>query len=155
MRSPLNRRSVSAVLGVVAAAALTPVLAPGVAHAAPTCTGTSAVAYASDWPTTMRMPSVGNGTGQITCELGPNNNSGAVRSLQESLRDCYHQPIGVDGQFGTQTRNAVRAAQQRINQLHGAGLTVDGIYGPRTRKYFQWKLWDHDGNWAGCGYHGA
>jgi hypothetical protein len=155
MRSPLNRRSVSVALGVVAAAALTPVLAPGVAHAAPTCTGTSTVSYASDWPTTMRMPSVGNETDQITCELGPNNNSSAVRTLQESLVTCYSQAIGIDGEFGTQTRNAVRAAQRRINQLHGAGLTVDGIYGPRTRKYFQWKLWDHNGNWAGCGYLGA
>ena len=76
MSSPLNRRAVPAALDVLAAAVLTPVLAPGVAHAAPTCTGTS-------------------------------------------LRDRYHQVIGVDGQFGTQTRNAVRAAQRRINQLHG------------------------------------
>lgn len=148
-------RRIAAGLVVAAVGPLAVLLWPSPAHAAATCTGVTNVRYASEFEVYMRMPSIGNGTWRLDCELGPNNFSSAVRSLQQALRDCYQQNIKDDSHFGPLTREALRNAQRRINSLHNAGLVVDGIYGPRTRKYFTWLLRDPNNNVTGCGYYGA
>lgn len=51
-----------------------------------------------------------------------------VSKLQRDLTAAGFSTYGVDGIFGTKTRNAVMALQK------AAGLTVDGIVGPATQK---------------------
>jgi len=67
------------------------------------------------------------------CMLGVDEGSGApVATLQTALRDCYFQPVDVDGAYGAVTRDAVRAVQANV------GVTVDGKYGPETAGAMAW-----------------
>lgn len=59
-----------------------------------------------------------------------------VRGLQQQLnrlgaRDAQGRPLGEDGRYGDNTREAVRALQQQH------GLKQDGVVGPETRKLLQ------------------
>jgi peptidoglycan hydrolase-like protein with peptidoglycan-binding domain len=54
-----------------------------------------------------------------------------VRELQRLLteRGC---PVGIDGDFGSETYRAVRAFQAQNLDQHGQPLVVDGKVGPLT-----------------------
>jgi len=54
--------------------------------------------------------------------------SGAVQTLQYSLRDCHHMTIATDGEFGPQTRRVLTAVQSSL------GIAADGVYGPQTAR---------------------
>jgi len=55
----------------------------------------------------------------------------AVTSLQQILKDLGFDPNGVDGRFGTGTRDAVIAFQQ------SKGLQANGVAGPDTMAALQ------------------
>jgi peptidoglycan hydrolase-like protein with peptidoglycan-binding domain len=46
--------------------------------------------------------------------------------VQQALNKILGLRLGVDGQLGTQSRNAIKSFQQR------SGLTADGSVGPQT-----------------------
>ena len=55
-----------------------------------------------------------------------NNTTYAVKLLQQELQAWGHNPNGIDGIFGSGTKNAVLAFQKKL------GLTADGIVGLGT-----------------------
>jgi peptidoglycan hydrolase-like protein with peptidoglycan-binding domain len=112
------------------------------ASAQASCTGTSLI------PTTIaglggtvavsiRVPTVGNGTGNWDCDLGLGNEGVAVSRLQIALdsANCNHDAgLTVDGIYGPLTQQAV------INIQNVYFLTPDGIYGPQTGHAMQWPV---------------
>jgi peptidoglycan hydrolase-like protein with peptidoglycan-binding domain len=66
---------------------------------------------------------------------------GCVRTLQ-ALLNGKGQSIGVDGEFGPQTRAAVRAFQS------SAGISVDGEVGPQTKAALYSNIGGGGGNGA-------
>ncbi|MEU6633286.1 peptidoglycan-binding domain-containing protein [Streptomyces parvus] len=63
-----------------------------------------------------------------------------MRTLQQSLRECYQRNISVDGAFGPATREALLQVQRRV------GAATDGVYGPETRSKMKWLTA------SGCSY---
>lgn len=63
--------------------------------------------------------------GSLTAALSRGSEGDDVRMLQKLLKDLGYS-VGVDGIYGTRTRDAVKAFQRNN------GLTVDGIAGART-----------------------
>jgi peptidoglycan hydrolase-like protein with peptidoglycan-binding domain len=123
----------AAALAVASGIALLPALtsAPP-ASAAVSCTGTSLVkANVGDL---VRVPTVGNGTGDDNCQLGLGNDSVAVARLQIALNSKCNFSAGlkVDNDYGPLTEAAVRHAQSEH------GIPADGIYGPQTRNALWW-----------------
>jgi hypothetical protein len=146
---------VATVISVLTTAALIAVT-PGAARAAQSrCTDITYVGawsaptpYRADW----HLPSIGAQTRNLECHLWRGHSGIAVKALQETLIDCYDQPIAADGLFGPRTQEAVRNAQRKINQEFGAGVGVDGSYGPQTRFWMKFaiyreaggpQIWDH------------
>jgi peptidoglycan hydrolase-like protein with peptidoglycan-binding domain len=137
MKSIRSLSAAAAALAVASGIALTPVLmsAPP-ASAAVSCTGTSLVVAAN--PTThiignVRVPTVGNGSGNWVCELGPGNDGVAVARLQIALDDCnLHAGLAVDDDYGPLTEAAVEAVQEHYS------VPVDGIWGPVTGFAMLW-----------------
>jgi peptidoglycan hydrolase-like protein with peptidoglycan-binding domain len=141
----------AAAAGLAAASliALTPVLASaGPASAATAgvkpastsafCTGTSLVAGASDrGPVQLRVPTVGNGTGNWHCNLEFGDDNVAVARLQVAL-DSSNCELGagltVDGDYGSLTRQAV------VNVQKARGAPADGEYGPVTGAVMLWPV---------------
>jgi murein L,D-transpeptidase YcbB/YkuD len=128
----------AAALAVASGIAVLPALAPAPpASAAASCTGTSI--FASALGDAIRLPTVGNATGNDNCQLGAGNDSVAVQRLQIALDQCdlnpagYHQ-ISEDGIYGPDTTGAVTATQRFF------GITQDGIYGPQTRNAMFWPV---------------
>jgi peptidoglycan hydrolase-like protein with peptidoglycan-binding domain len=128
----------AAALAVASGIAVLPALASAPpASAAASCTGTSLLTGALG--NAIRLPTVGNGTGNDNCQLGVGNNSVAVARLQIALDQCdlnpagYHQ-IATDGSYGPDTAGAVTATQRFF------GITQDGIYGPQTRNAMFWPV---------------
>jgi hypothetical protein len=91
------------------------------------CTGTSLVTGHFSG-VQIRVPTVGNDTGQWQCDLLPSDAAGLVpvERLQIDLNDCYLAGLTVDGEYGPDTENAVRAVQAE------EGVSQDGDYGPQT-----------------------
>ncbi|MEU8140136.1 peptidoglycan-binding domain-containing protein [Streptodolium elevatio] len=93
------------------------------------------------------LPSTSPNSGNYNCLLdyGDGFAGGdqyyAVRALQEAAVLCYGQQIGIDGQYGTNTKQAVKNIQNFHNVFGGAGLTVDGVYGPNTRSVMAWPYY--------------
>ncbi|MGH9193320.1 MAG: peptidoglycan-binding domain-containing protein [Acidimicrobiales bacterium] len=56
----------------------------------------------------------------------------AVVVLQTALARCNGQSVGVDGDYGADTRRAVMNVQQQ------QGITADGAYGPATLEVMGW-----------------
>ena len=129
----------AAALAVASGIAVLPALASAPpASALPSCTGTSLI-----WDRAgffqVRVPTIGNGTGNDDCELGPGNDSVAVQRLQIALDQCDlpfipYPAIAADGSYGVNTENAVKATQRYW------GITADGIYGPQTRGAMGWPV---------------
>jgi Putative peptidoglycan binding domain len=129
----------AAALAVASGIAVLPALtsAPP-ASAAVSCTGTSLFVGNAGLP--IRLPTVGNATGNDNCQLGVGNVSVAVQRLQIALDQCNLRlipwpQIAEDGSYGTQqTEPAVMATQRFF------GVTPDGIYGPQTRNAMWWPV---------------
>jgi murein L,D-transpeptidase YcbB/YkuD len=78
------------------------------------------------------------------CFLRTTYGGDGVRSLQQTLNDCYStatglpgsvhlfSPLVVDGSFGANTKAAVIKVQQH------EGIGADGIYGTQTRQHLLW-----------------
>jgi peptidoglycan hydrolase-like protein with peptidoglycan-binding domain len=135
--------SIRSFLAATAAVAVTSgiALAPTLSSAAPasaavSCNSTSLIFGINSFR--VRVPTVGTGTGNDNCLLGPGNDSTAVARLQISLNACDLPALGVppltvDGIYGTKTEQAVQAVQGLY------GLPKDGVYGPNTRNVMFWK----------------
>ena len=118
------------------------------AGAAASCTGTSEVLGASVTNPPIidhvRVPTVGNGTQNWACDLGPGNDSVAVQRLQIALNECnLHAGLAVDGIYGSLTGAAVRAVQNHD------GVPADGVFGPVTAFAMQWPVVGSNGGTCG------
>jgi peptidoglycan hydrolase-like protein with peptidoglycan-binding domain len=92
----------------------------------------------------VRVPTVGNGSGNWVCDLGPGNDSVAVQRLQIALNQCnLHAGLAVDGIYGSLTGAAVRAVQNHD------GVPADGVFGPVTAFAMQWPVAGSNG--SSCG----
>jgi peptidoglycan hydrolase-like protein with peptidoglycan-binding domain len=92
----------------------------------------------------VRVPTVGNGTANWTCDLGPGNDSVAVQRLQIALNECnLHAGLAVDGIYGSLTGAAVRAVQSHD------GVPADGVFGPVTAFAMQWPVVGSNGGTCG------
>jgi peptidoglycan hydrolase-like protein with peptidoglycan-binding domain len=133
--------TVSSVLAVGAVAAFTLVSA-GSAQAAASCT-TGGRLYSTTASHYHVVPAIGSSN--FNCSLNTGNNSAAVSALQRTLNKCYGESLDVDGDFGTNTRNALKRAQ------NAAGVDDDGSYGPITRDAIKHReYWSSDGSSLGC-----
>jgi peptidoglycan hydrolase-like protein with peptidoglycan-binding domain len=138
-----------AALAVASGVALLPALASAPpAGAAVSCTGTSEVLGASVTKAPIidhvRVPTVGNGTANWACDLGPGNDSVAVQRLQIALNECnLHAGLAVDGIYGSLTGAAVRAVQNHD------GVPADGVFGPVTAFAMQWPVVGSNGGTCG------
>ena len=130
------------ILTVLLAAVTIPVVAPGLAHAAPDCNSFTTYPL-GDIGGYVRVPTIGWDTGAITCELGRGNFGDAVRVLQVSLRNCYFQNIADDRDFGPRTQAALRVAQRELR------VPDDGRYGPQTRNAgFAFAIYPNTTTWT-------
>ncbi|HEY6279763.1 MAG TPA: peptidoglycan-binding domain-containing protein [Streptosporangiaceae bacterium] len=141
------RRSLAAAtaLAVASGIALLPALTSATpAAAAVSCNGTSLVLgvnVSTHVIGHVRVPTVGNGSGNWVCELGLGNDSVAVARLQIALDDCnLHARLTVDSDYGPLTQAAVVAVQKHY------GVAQDGIYGPVTGFAMTWPY-----QGGGCG----
>ncbi|MFF3855746.1 peptidoglycan-binding protein [Micromonospora sp. NPDC002575] len=145
--SRTGRRGAAATLLAVLASAGLAVLAPTSAQAASTCTSLTYYRVGG-YPggADMHVPTIGWQDGNKTCYLKYGNSNSAVKVLQEALNNCYAQSLRLDGQYGTNTRNAVRAAQHQINETFVyANIAEDGEYGPQTRAYMGFAIFGVNG----------
>lgn len=71
----------------------------------------------------------------INCQLAENNNSDAVKALQQQMDLCYGKRLDVDGDFGPRTKQAMKEVQR------AAGAEDDGIYGPEARGKMKFGLY--------------
>ncbi len=151
------RTLVTAAALVVTVVPVTAVAFATPAAAEPSCTGNSTLVRSG---LRFTLPTLGNGTGNVACQLSRGNQSAAVRNLQAHLNLCYwsgsrmsgHRSVfttalATDGIFGDRTHAALAAVQDS----HDIG--VDGIYGPQTRRTI---LFAADNGGAGvCRQYGA
>lgn len=105
------------------------------AAALPTCLGMSVY---SDSVDQYERPTTVDNSRNTNCVLGVGSRGEPVIYLQLALNRCYGQGIGVDGVYGTQTRNAVR----NVQAFHR--LTVDGVFGPQTSRVMFWPYYHYD-----------
>jgi peptidoglycan hydrolase-like protein with peptidoglycan-binding domain len=131
-----------AMLAVAAVGGGLSLLAPQAAQAAtPVCLSYSVNQWVGlyEWHTL----TTNSNTLDRACSLKQGNTGLGVIVLQEALKTCFQQNIQIDGQFGTNTKNALKNAQRQINSRYGTSISVDGEYGPQTAswwwdaKYFQ------------------
>ena len=99
-----------AALAVTSGIALAPALTSATsASAQPSCTGTSLFGGLLNPPDQVRVPTLGNNTRNLNCELGLGNTGVAVQRLQIALdsRCNLFDNLAVDGIYGPLTRQAV------------------------------------------------
>ncbi|WP_410812554.1 peptidoglycan-binding domain-containing protein [Micromonospora sp. 067-2] len=147
IRNRIGRRGATATLLTLLASTGLAVLAPSAAQAASTCTSLTFFRVGG-YPggADMHVPTVGWQDGNKTCNLAYGNSNSAVKVLQEALNNCYSQSLRLDGQYGTNTKNAVRAAQRQINRDYVyAHIAEDGEYGPQTRAYMGFAIFGVNG----------
>ncbi len=145
-------RFLIALLGLVSAAGIglataAPASADVTAAATPACTSWSTVyaPYTTDY--VLHVPTLGYQTWNDNCVLRQGNRNDAVKVLQRALRYCSGYNIGIDGDYGPQTRAAVLDFQRRVNDRDGsAGLQEDGEYGPQTNNFIQYPAWSWPAN---------
>jgi peptidoglycan hydrolase-like protein with peptidoglycan-binding domain len=83
---------------------------------------------------TIRVPTLGNGTGNWHCLLDPGDVGVPVARLQIGLNDCHNAGLAVDSDYGPKTTSAVAAVQRAF------GLSADGIAGPQTISHMEWPI---------------
>lgn len=89
----------------------------------------------------LHIPSTSNDSGDYNCVLGVGNQGIAVKKLQDALAKCHNKnlgPSGIDGHYGTYTRNAVWSIQDEF------GLPR-GDYGPQTKAKMGWLVYPNGG----------
>jgi putative peptidoglycan binding protein len=89
----------------------------------------------------LHIPSTSNDSGDYNCVLGVGNQGIAVKKLQDALVRCHNKnlgPSGIDGKYGTYTRNAVWSIQDEF------GLPR-GDYGPQTKAKMGWLVYPNGG----------
>lgn len=144
-------RFLIALLGLASAAGIglataAPASADVTAAATPTCTSWTTVyaPYTTDY--VLHIPTAGSQTWNDNCVLRQGNRNDAVKVLQRALRYCSGYNIGIDGDYGPQTRAAVLDLQRRMNDRENAGLQEDGEYGPNTYNYVEFPAWSWPAN---------
>ncbi|WP_406069248.1 peptidoglycan-binding protein [Micromonospora sp. NBC_01638] len=142
-----GRRSAAATLLAVLASAGLAALTPTAAQAASTCTSLTYYRVGGyQGGAEMHVPTLGWQDGNKTCYLKYGNSNSAVKVLQEALNNCYSQSLRLDGQYGTNTRNAVLYAQRQINDTWAwANIAEDGEYGPQTRAWMGFAIFGVNG----------
>ena len=126
-----------AALAVTSGIALAPALTSATpASAQPSCTGTSLFQGLLNPPDLVRVPTLGNNSGNLNCELGLGNTGVAVRRLQIALDSSCNlfDNLAVDGIYGPLTRQAVIDVQDFYD------VPADGIYGPVTATHMSWPV---------------
>ncbi|MFI7411221.1 peptidoglycan-binding protein [Streptomyces sp. NPDC049627] len=73
--------------------------------------------------------------GKWNCTMSRGAAGEHVKVLQRTLRDCYGQPMDVDGQFGPDTEKHLRYAQNMTDEMYPVNIEGDGVYGPITAEY--------------------
>ncbi|MFI6281350.1 peptidoglycan-binding protein [Streptomyces sp. NPDC050988] len=68
------------------------------------------------------------------CYMDRGANSTAVGMLQRSLNVCYGRSLSIDGIFGPATEAALKYAQDKEN------IGVDGEYGTQSRDNLKWEF---------------
>lgn len=141
MRFTRRFRATAGALAVASGIAVIPALMSATpADAATFCTGTSLIAGTDPNPVQLRVPTVGNGTGNWNCDLEYGDDNVAVARLQIALdttlaNGCnFGAGLTVDGDYGTLTRNAVIHLQENIF------VPADGEYGPVTAENMEWPV---------------
>ncbi|HVQ94343.1 MAG TPA: peptidoglycan-binding domain-containing protein [Mycobacteriales bacterium] len=136
--------------GAVAALLLSAGLGVGTAApasaATPQCTSWTTYWAPFSTTTVTHVPTAGYQTGNQNCELKIGAHNDAVTVLQRGLKYCHGYNIGVDGEYGPQTRGAVLDLQQWANGAFNAGLEEDGEWGPHTRDWTQFPDWTWPAN---------
>jgi len=127
----------AAALAVASGIALLPALTLATpASAQASCDGTSLILGFDESNNTVgaiRVPTLGNGTGNTDCILGAGNAGPAVARLQIALDECnLHAGLAVDSDYGPLTRQAV------INVQRAEHVTQDGVFGPMTGILMHW-----------------
>jgi hypothetical protein len=143
----MEKKRFAAAASAVVFGLATLVFSAGTAQAAiPGCT--SWTTYNSDYGSDLvvHVPTAGYQTGATYCELEYGDHNDAVTVLQRALRYCQKYQIGVDGEYGPETRRTVLAWQQWVNGAYGAGLEEDGEWGPATRNWTDFPVWTRAGN---------
>jgi peptidoglycan hydrolase-like protein with peptidoglycan-binding domain len=83
----------------------------------------------------VRVPTLGNGTGNTNCDLGLGNAGPAVARLQIALHYCnLYDNLAIDSNYGPLTHEAVLDVQQAY------GLPQDGTFGPQTNNAMVWQI---------------
>ena len=132
-----------AALAVTSGIALAPALTSATsASAQPSCTGTSLFGGLLNPPDQVRVPTLGNNTRNLNCELGLGNTGVAVQRLQIALdsRCNLFDNLAVDGIYGPLTRQAVIDVQNFYD------VPADGIYGPVTATHMSWPVAGSNGS---------
>jgi hypothetical protein len=133
----------AAALAVASGIAVLPALtSASPARPQPSCTGTSLFQGLLSPPDLVRVPTLGNNSGNLNCELGLGNTGVAVRRLQIALDSSCNlfDNLAVDGIYGPLTRQAVIDVQNFYD------VPADGIYGPVTATHMSWPVAGSNGN---------
>ncbi|HEV8562520.1 MAG TPA: hypothetical protein VGR06_39885 [Actinophytocola sp.] len=140
----LIRRITALIAALAAGCAMTVAIAPSaVAADWPTCNAWSWDQVLGQADSFARVPSVGQFTGRINCQLklGDFDNTGVAVLQWLSLNTCHGAGLEVDGDYGPLTSNAVKFIQA------GSHLPpADGVYEPGTRRFaLRWAAWHFPG----------
>jgi peptidoglycan hydrolase-like protein with peptidoglycan-binding domain len=123
-----------AALAVASGIAVLPALTSATpASAQASCNGTSLKPALNGGQ--VRVPTLGNGTGNTNCDLGLGNAGPAVARLQIALHYCnLYDNLAIDSNYGPLTHEAVLDVQQAY------GLPQDGTFGPQTNNAMVWQI---------------
>ncbi|MEU1598216.1 peptidoglycan-binding domain-containing protein [Streptomyces sp. NPDC005708] len=73
-------------------------------------------------------------TNSTSCFLAEGSVSSAVKALQTALKTCHGQNIAIDSDFGPATKQALKNVQSAMH------IGVDGVYGTETRNNIQFVI---------------
>jgi peptidoglycan hydrolase-like protein with peptidoglycan-binding domain len=99
----------------------------------------------------IHVPTTSTSSANTGCVLYPGDKGNGVKALQAALIYCFGQYStmggysGIDGDYGSRTKQAVVNAQKSLNES-GAGLSTDGQWGSNTRKAFEYPLYHYSSN---------
>jgi hypothetical protein len=144
LRTLRNRAGVSAAAVVLAGAGL------GLAGATPAsaayagyCNGQASKTLPGASNLVAKLPAYNS---NINCQMYKGANNSGVKALQTTLNECYDRNLVVDGDFGTNTKNALMYAQGVER------LSKDGGYGEETRNGIGWYFKNTSGTGGTCAF---